>query len=440
MTVLKASALPRDRAPSSTDRGQTAWRAIAFLTVILFAGAVMRTIFGPLQEAAKLDLKLSDFDIGLVQGLGAGAPVAIVAVPLAWVIDHGNRVRLVIVMMAICVIGTLWTAFAGGLTTLFLARVLSALGAGCTTSAIISLVADIAAPDRRGRSIVVLAMGAYVGSAAAFVLAGLMLKGLADHPIASLAGMAPWRATHLLLGLIGTLLLFPLFFLREPIRREVEVASAKIGPTLRAIWAKRRFLMPLFVGQIGVTMADTAAGIWATPVLIRQYHLQPSAFAGWVGGLILVAGFFGSVLAGFAADFGHKTGRRGGLLFAAVIATAIGVPAALFPIMPGIGGFQLCFFFLLFTGTVCAVVASTAVTVLIPNEERGATMSVFGIINALIGMSLAPTVVTLGSQALGGEGHLALSLAITGVVTGLLSFGGYFFAMRNSPLNATDWR
>jgi hypothetical protein len=67
-------------------------------------------------------------------------------------------------------------------------------------------------------------------------------------------------------------------------------------------------------------------------------------------------------------------------------------------------------------------------------------MSVFGIINALIGMSLAPTVVTLGSQALGGEGHLALSLAITGVVTGLLSFGGYFFAMRNSPLNATDWR
>jgi predicted MFS family arabinose efflux permease len=169
MTVLKASALPRDRAPASTDRGQTAWRAIAFLTVILFAGAVMRTIFGPLQEAAKLDLKLSDFDISLVQGLGAGAPVAIVAVPLAWVIDHGNRVRLVIVMMAICVIGTLWTAFAGGLTTLFLARVLSALGAGCTTSAIISLVADIAAPDRRGRSIVVLAMGAYVGSAAAFV-------------------------------------------------------------------------------------------------------------------------------------------------------------------------------------------------------------------------------------------------------------------------------
>jgi len=343
-------------------------------------------------------------------------------------------------LMAICVIGTLWTAFAGGLQSLFLARVLAAVGASCAVSVIISIVADLSAADRRGRSIVILALGVYVGGAAAFALGGQLLKTLADHPVVSLAGMAPWRATHLLLGLAGTILLFPLFFLREPARREVEVVSAALGPTLRAIWTKRRFLLPLFVGQIGVTMADTAAGIWATPVLIRQYHLQPVAFAGWVGGLILVSGVAGSVLAGFAADFGHKTGRRGGLLFPAVVATVVGIPAALFPVMPSVGGFQLCFFFLLLTGTVCSVVASTSVTVLIPNEERGAAMAAFGVINALVGMSLAPTIVTLGSEALGGEQHLAVSLATTGVVTGLLSFGGYFFAMRNAPLSATEWR
>jgi MFS family permease len=366
--------------------------------------------------------------------------VAIIAVPLAWIIDHGHRVRLLIALMAICVIGTMWTAFAGGLASLFLARVFSALGAGCATSVIISLVADLCAPDRRGRSIVILALGAYVGTAAGFALGGLLLKVLAAHPIVSLAAMAPWRATHLLLGAAGALLLFPLFFLREPARHEVELVGAALGPTLRALWAKRRFLGPLFVGQIGVTMADTAASIWATPVLIRQYHLQPPEFAAWVGGLILISGVAGSVLAGFAADFGHRTGRRGGLLISAVVATLVGVPAALFPIMPSVGGFQICFFFLLLTGTVCAVVASTAVTVLIPNEERGASMSAFGIINALVGMSLAPTIVTLGSRALGGEQHLAASLAITGVVAGLFSFAGYFLAMRNAPVSATQWR
>ena len=74
-------------------------------------------------------------------------------------------------------------------------------------------------------------------------------------------------------------------------------------------------------------------------------------------------------------------------MFTAVVGTAIGVPAALFPIMPSLTGFQICFFFLLLAGTLCAVVASTAVAVLLPNEERGATMSAFGIVNALVGLA-----------------------------------------------------
>ena len=39
---------------------------------------------------------------------------------------------------------------------------------------------------------------------------------------------------------------------------------------------------------------------------------------------------------------------------------------------------------------------------------------------------------------MGGEQHLAAALAVTGVVTGLLSFGGYLVAMRNAPLSATE--
>ena len=107
-----------------------------------------------MQEAAKLNLKLSDFDISLVQGLATGAPVALASIPLAWVIDHGNRMRLLICsILAICIAGTVWTAFAGGLPSLFIARMLSALGATCAIAVVISLTADICAPDkRRGRA------------------------------------------------------------------------------------------------------------------------------------------------------------------------------------------------------------------------------------------------------------------------------------------------
>jgi len=413
---------------------------VLLLAAVLFAGGMIRTVFSPLQEAAKLDLRLSDFAISLVQGLATGAPIALVSIPLAWVIDHGRRVRLLVALFAVCVVGTFWTAFATGLVSLFLARMLSALGASCAIPVIISLVADLCAPEKRGRAIVVLGLGTYAGAAAAFVLGGMLLTGLSNHPIAALAGMAPWRGTHLLLGMAGSLLLFPLFLLREPARREVELHTTSLGPTMRALWAKRAFLFPLFAGQIGVSMADTAAGVWATPVLIRGYHLQPVAFAGWVGAILFVGGILGSILGGFGADLGQKTGRRGGILIAAVLATALGIPTALFPIMPSIGGFQILFFFLLLAGTITSVVASTTVAVLIPNEERGACMAAFSVISSIVGASVAPTIVTLLSTLMGGEQHLAESLAATGLVTGVISLAGYMLAMRNAPKSATEWR
>jgi MFS family permease len=437
--ALQPAAVAGAGATSAPTR-TTLWSAVLLLAAVLFAGGMIRTVFSPLQEAAKLDLKLTDFGVSLVQGLAASAPVAVVSIPLAWIVDHGNRVRLLIALFVICVIGATWTAFATGLTSLFLARMLTALGASCATPVIISLAADLCAPDHRGRSMVVLGLGSYAGAAAAFVLGGWLLGALVSHPIPLLAGMAPWRGAHLLLGLAGSVLLFPLFFLREPQRHEVEQQITALGPIARAVWAKRAFLIPIFAGQIGVSMADTAAGIWATPVLIRGYHLQPSAFAGWLGGILLVSGLAGAVLGGVGADLGHKTGKRGGLLFAAVIATAVGIPTALFPIMPSIGGFQVMFFFLVLAGTVTSVVASTAVTVLIPNEERGAAMAAFSVISAVVGGSLAPTIVTVGSSLMGGEQHLAPALAATGVVTGVISFVGYLLAMRNAPKSATEWR
>jgi hypothetical protein len=61
----------------------------------------------------------------------------------------------------------------------------------------------------------------------------------------------------------------------------------------------------------------------------------------------------------------------------------------------------------------------------------------FGVISSLVGASLAPMIVTWGSAAMGGERYLAPALAITGVVTGLISLAGYFLAMRKAPLSAT---
>lgn len=185
-------------------------------------------------------------------------------------------------------------------------------------------------------------------------------------------------------------------------------------------------------------MADNAALVWAAPVLSRHYGLQPGDFAGWMGALVFGSGLVGTLLGGFAADWGQKSDIRGGLLLGAVVAAAIGVPAALFPIGPSVAWFAVAFGTLSLCGAITGLVSSVALTVLIPNELRGLCIGAFIAFAGLIGFGIAPSLVTAISSLLGGESHLGPALAIVGVATGALSVVGFLLAMRRAPLSAVD--
>ena len=414
----------------------TAWGAIIVLSLTLLAGAAMRSVFGPLQEAAMLELKLTDFQMSLVQGLATGVPGAIIGLLIAWIIDHGKRVRLLIALLSVCALGTIGMSFARDFASLLLCRMCTAVSADCTAGVIISLASDYCVRQQRGRAMLTMGLGLLTGMALGFWSGGALLDSLARTPMTWLGALSPWRKVHLVVGLAGTLGLAPLFLLQEPERHEVQQSADALRPLLQSLWGKRTFLIPFFLAQLGVTLADTAAIIWAAPVLIRNYHLQPQQFAGWMGGLLFIGGLAGSILGGCSADWGQKSSRRGAVFAGALVAAALGVPAALFPIMPTVGGFAVMMGVLTLSGTASGLVASTVVTVLIPNNERGTCMALYGVVRSVIGLSLAPSLVTLGSWAMGGAQHLAPALAIVGVLTGTLSFVAYLVAMRNAPAAA----
>jgi MFS family permease len=227
----------------------------------------------------------------------------------------------------------------------------------------------------------------------------------------------------------------PLFFLREPARRETEAGpSADFGTLSRELWERRAFLAPLFAGQMSIVMADAAAGIWAAPVLSRNFGLQPGDFAGWMGALMLGSGLIGSILGGFSADLGMKSRRRGGLLIGAVIAAAIGIPAALFPVAGSVSTFALALGVLATSGAVTGLVMAVALTVLLPNELRGLTIGAFIALAGLLGFGVAPPLVALVSDLLGGETQLAPALALVSLITSLCGFAGFWLAMRRAPV------
>ena len=396
------------------------------------ASFAMRGVLSPVQEAARSELHLSDFQISLVQGLASSIPITVFSIPLGRLADRYSRVRLLIMLAVFTTAAQVLGALAHGFGLLFISRMLAGAGGMCMLPAAISIAADVSVPEQRGRALLLLTLGQYVGLAAAFALGGALFGLLGSDGAAF--GLTPWRGVMLWFGIGSALLVAPLFGLREPARKEVgEAPSAALGPVLRELWTRKAFLLPLVIGQMSVVMADTAASIWAAPVLARNYGLRPEQAGGWMGLVILGAGIFGSVFGGAAADAGQRSRLRGGILVGAVAASAIALPAALFAVAPTPLMFALLLALLLVCGVVTGLVTSTALAVLVPNELRGVCLGAFVVVGGVVGFGIAPTLVSFVSNALGGERHLGAALATTGVSVGLISFVAFVVSFRNTP-------
>ena len=412
---------------------------LLLLALTMAAGFTAMGSFGVVQESAKAELGLSDSALGMIQGLGAAVPLVLFSIPIGVLVDRHNRVRLMILLASVWTIGTLLTAFAPNIPMLVAARMLVGIGTTGALTCALSLCADLCAPELRGRAMLIVNLGKALGVAAAFALSGWLFGLFVGHLMPDwFGGLAPWRSTHVALAILSFVLLLPLLALREPPRHEV--ASRPDAP-LRVValdlWSRRAFLGPLFAGQIAVVMADAAAGVWVAPVLSRTYGLQPQAFGGWIGALIFGTGIVGAILGGASADLGHKSRMRGGIMIGAVIAAGLGVPAAFFPIMPGVPALAVMLGLLVLCGAVTGLVISVTLTVLLPNELRGLSIGAFIAAAGLIGYGLAPWLVTVVSAVLGGEQHLASALALVGVTVSALSFFAFLLAMKRAPIHAT---
>jgi MFS family permease len=407
---------------------------LLLISLAILVGFTMLQSFGIMAESAKAELHLSDTALAIVQGVSAAIPLVIFSIPIGIWVDRWNRVAILILMAIGWTLGTIVTAIAPTTPILFAGRLLTAIGTTGGLTAVLSLASDYALPEQRGRAIVLPNVFKTGGIAAGFAVAGTLLGAVAAHRLPNMFGATPWRSAQWMLSIGSAILILPLLLLREPARHEVEAGpSAPFKTVFRELLARRAWIIPLFIGQTSVVMADAAAAIWVSPVLQRDYHLQPDAFAGWLGGLILLTGIIGSIIGGIVADLGQKSRFRGGLLIGSVVAAAVGVPAALFPIMPGVGAFAGAIATLMLAGNVTAMGASVALTVWLPNELRGLGIGAFIAIAGLIGFGIAPSLVTAVSSGLGGESHLSLALAIVGVAVSLVSVIGFALAIRNAP-------
>lgn len=427
------------RSPLAADAGaaapavRTAVLPLLLLALAMAVGFTALGSFSAVQEAAKAELGMSDYALGLVQGVAAAVPLALFSVPIGRLVDRYNRVRLLLALAACWIAGAFATALAPSTGLLFAARMLTGIGATGALTATLSLGADLCPPAARGRAMLTVTLGKSAGIALGFALTGWLFGAFAG----GWGGFAAWRAAHLALALIALATCLPLLFLAEPPRQEVAVAGAPLRVVMRELWGRRAFLAPLFVGQISVVMADNAAIVWSAPVLGRIHHLGPAQFSGWLGALLFATGVGGALIGGLAADWGQRGKRRGGVLGGALAAALVGIPMALFPVAGSVTSFAVLLGLLTLCGTITGLITSVALTVLLPNETRGVAIGLFIAVAGVIGFGVAPTLVAWVSALLGGEGHLAPALAGVGIATSVIAAGAFALAIRNAPRSAT---
>jgi predicted MFS family arabinose efflux permease len=142
--------------------------AVQFVNVLDF---MMVMPLGP--DFAK-GLGIPTASLGLVSGSYAAA-AAIAGLLGASFLDRFDRRKALAVAMTGLVLGTAAGAFAQGLTTMIVARVIAGAFGGPATSLALSIVADVVPPTRRGRAMS-LVMGAFSIASIAGVPLGLQLS------------------------------------------------------------------------------------------------------------------------------------------------------------------------------------------------------------------------------------------------------------------------
>lgn len=377
--------------PASVVHASAAPRSglyLAILALVSFFNYMDRMLLAVIAEPLKLEMQLSDAQIGLLSGFAFSALFAIAGIPIARLADRSNRVRLLSLSIAIWSAATALTGFARSFPQLFAARMAVGLGeAGCLPASH-SLIGDYLPASRRGWGVSIFQGGGILG-----LSAGLMLSSY-------LAQTWGWRTALTAIGFAGLpVALLTWFVLRNPAR---QTGTARPESALSAIGALLRRK-----GYVYLVCANAIAGFgtygmsqWGVVYFMRTYGLTLAETGFWMGTAQAIGGVTGVFLGGAGSILLMKRDRRWELwLPAAGYAAAAVLLAAMLLSPDAIMAIALQIMAVGALG-VGSGVALSALQGFAEPERRATAIAVALFSISLFGLGLGPLTIGLVSDAL----------------------------------------
>ena len=316
--------------PSRADDQASTNRSI-FIGLMLLTytfNFIDRTIVGVIGQAIKVDLDLTDLQLGLLGGLSFAIFYTILGIPIARLAERKNRVTIITVSLVI------WSGFtaACGLAQNFLQLVAMRIGvgvgeAGCSPPAH-SLISDYYEPKQRASALSIYSFGIPLGTMIGAVCGGWLTDAFS------------WRLALVVVGVPGLILaLLVKLVVKEPVRGRLD-ATLPPPPrpfSLRAEFDELKQVAASLFGRwptlnmvLGITLTSVATygtSSFSAPYFIRAFGLSYTE-VGWITGLVggLSAGV-GTLAGGFVAD---RAARRHVSWYALVPAIGLSIAGPLY--------------------------------------------------------------------------------------------------------------
>ncbi|HEX8616563.1 MAG TPA: MFS transporter [Thermoanaerobaculia bacterium] len=287
--------------------------ALAILTFINLFNYIDRWVISAVVEPLKLDLGLTDTQIGLI-GTGFILVYALTSPVFGALGDRGARPRLIAIGVGIWSIATAMAGFARGFWTLLIARSTVGVGEAAYGTIAPALLADQFPIEKRGRIFAVFFAAIPIGSAAGYVLGGL-----ADQHFG-------WRAAFWIAGFPGLLLALLVLLVKDPPRGQNDAGHAPrvAGSAYRDLLRNRPYVLSV-LGYAMYTFALGGLGFWMPAFLERARGMARSDATVTFGGIVIVTGFVGTFLGGWLGDLLLKKTKQS-YLWVSGVATLVAAP------------------------------------------------------------------------------------------------------------------
>lgn len=298
-----AEALPGQQArpsPASVPAGAPgapgarAWVALGMLCFIYVLNFLDRQLLAILAKPIQDGLQVSDSQLGLIGGLYFALFYCLISIPVAWLADRSNRVKVLSFACALWSAATLACGMANTYPQLVVARMAVGVGEAGGVPPSYAIISDYFPSGRRGTALGIFNLGPPVGAA----------LGIAFG--ASIAAAYSWRHAFVVLGVVGIVAALALLFVvREPRRGGLDQGHAEqpagsrapasgFLPTLKMFFTRRELLLAA-LGSGATQFVTYGLGNFTTLFLMREKAMTLSEVAIWyalVVGIGMSAGIF----------------------------------------------------------------------------------------------------------------------------------------------------